>query len=99
MAQTNVNFRMDEDLKKDLEEFCSDVGMNLTTAFTMFAKVVTREQKLPFEVGTGKDPFYSSENQARLLKSIAQMETTGGTFHEVNLDDSIMLSTRLKRTP
>ncbi len=87
MAQTNVNFRMDEDLKKELERFCSDVGMNMTTAFTMFAKVVTRDQKLPFEVSVGKDPFYSDENQARLRKSIAQMEQTGGTVHQVNLDD------------
>ncbi len=87
MAQTNVNFRMDEDLKKELEKFCSDVGMNMTTAFTMFAKVVTRDQKLPFEVSSGKDPFYSPKNQARLRKSIAQMEQTGGTVHEVNLDD------------
>lgn len=86
MAQTNVNFRMDEDLKRDLDKFCSEVGMNMTTAFTMFAKVVTRDQRLPFEVSTVGDPFYSTENQARLRKSIAQMEATGGTVHEV-LDD------------
>ncbi len=49
MAQTNVNVRMDKDLKK-LEKFRSDMGMNLPTDFTMFAKVVTRDQKLPFEV-------------------------------------------------
>ncbi len=83
MGQTNINFRMDEDLKKELENFCSDVGMNLTTAFCMFAKVVVREQKLPFEVSSGKDPFYSQENMLRLRNSIAQMEATGGTIHEV----------------
>ncbi len=87
MAQANVNFRMDEDLKKELEQFCSEVGMTMTTAFTMFAKVVTREQRLPFQVSTGKDPFYGEENQKRLLRSIAQMEQTGGTVHEVNWDD------------
>ena len=27
MAQTNVNIRMDEELKKQFEKFCSDVGM------------------------------------------------------------------------
>lgn len=87
MAQTNVNFRMDDELKKDLEAFCNEVGMTMTTAFTMFAKVVTREQRLPFEVSTGYDPFYSIENQRRLRKSIQQMEATGGTVHEVNWDD------------
>lgn len=91
MAQTTVNFRMDEELKQEMEEFCSEVGMSMTTAFTMFAKVVTREQRLPFEVSTGKnsesDPFYSPENQARLKRAIAKMEATGGTVHEVNWDD------------
>ena len=57
----------------------------MTTAITMLAKKMTREKRLPFEVSV--DPFYSDENMARLRKSIAQMESTGGTIHEVNLDD------------
>ena len=43
------------------------------------------ERRIPFEVSA--DPFYSDENMKRLKKSIAQMESTGGTIHEVNLDD------------
>ncbi len=38
MAQTIVNFRMDEQLKKDMEKTCAELGLNLTTAFTIFAK-------------------------------------------------------------
>ena len=38
MAQTNINIRMDEDLKKQFDAFCSDIGMNMTTAFCVFAK-------------------------------------------------------------
>ncbi len=33
------------------------------------------------------DPFYSPENQARLRRSIARMEATGGTVHELPRDD------------
>ena len=44
MAQTMVNFRMDEDLKKKMEKVCADMGMSMTTAFTIFAKTVTREK-------------------------------------------------------
>ncbi len=66
MAQTvNINFRMDSDLKKDLEETCSDMGMSMTTAFTIFARTVVRERKIPFEVAA--DPFYS-ENNIRYLE-------------------------------
>lgn len=38
MAQTNVNIRMDSDLKTQFEAFCTDMGMTMTTAFTVFAK-------------------------------------------------------------
>lgn len=51
MAQTNVSIRMDADLKRQFEEFCADVGMSMTTAFTVFAKKTVRENKIPFPVG------------------------------------------------
>ena len=73
MAQTNVNIRMDEDLKKQFEAFCSDVGMSMTTAFCVFAKATVRQHKIPFEISAEKDPFYSPTNIERLKKSIAQM--------------------------
>lgn len=72
MAQTNVNIRMDEMLKKQFEAFCSDVGMSMTTAFCIFAKKAVREQRIPFEVTA--DPFYSSENIAVLERRIADMK-------------------------
>lgn len=50
MPTTNINIRMDEDLKKQFEAFCADVGMNMTTAFCVFAKTAVREHRIPFEV-------------------------------------------------
>ena len=87
MPQTNVNIRMDSDLKKQFEAFCSDIGMNMTTAFCVFAKKAVRERRIPFEITADYDPFYSNANQERLKKSISQLEKTGGTIHEVDLDD------------
>lgn len=55
MAQTMVNFRMDEDLKKGMEQACKEMGLSMTTAFTMFAAKVSREKRIPFEVSV--DPF------------------------------------------
>lgn len=85
MAQTTVSIRMDDTLKKDFDSVCNDLGLSMTAAITMLAKKMTREKRIPFEVSI--DPFYSDENMARLRKSIAQMESTGGTVHEVKLDD------------
>jgi DNA-damage-inducible protein J len=50
MSQTNINVRMDENLKRQFETFCSNIGMTMTTAFCVFAKTVVREQKIPFEI-------------------------------------------------
>ena len=57
MAQTTLNVRIDEDVKKGLEEFCYAVGMNVSVAVNMFAKAVIREQRLPFEVAAQRYKF------------------------------------------
>lgn len=85
MAQTTISARMDDALKRDFDSVCNDLGLSMTTVITMLAKKMTREKRLPFEVSI--DPFYSDENMERLRRSIAQMEATGGTVHEVNLND------------
>ena len=74
MAQATINLRMDADLKRDLEVICKEMGMNLTTAFTIFAKKVTRERRIPFEVSAPADPFYSEENMALLKSRMADMD-------------------------
>ena len=50
MAQTMISIRMDENLKKDMEFICQELGLNITTAFTIFAKQMVREKKIPFEI-------------------------------------------------
>ena len=56
MAQVLVNFRMDADLKKDMETLCDDLGITMTAAFTMFAKKAVREQRIPFDVSVTSKP-------------------------------------------
>ena len=73
MAQMAVNFRIDENLKKEMEQACSEMGMSMTTAFTIFAKKVTKEKRIPFEVCV--DPFYSSANMEYLERVIADIES------------------------
>lgn len=73
MAQALVNFRMDENLKKDMEDTCRDLGMNMTTAFTIFAKKMTREKRIPFEVSV--DSFYSDSNMEHLKKIISEIDS------------------------
>ena len=90
MPQAMINFRMDEDLKKGMEQACKDMGMSLTTAFTIFATKVSKERRIPFDVTADPDPFYSEENMARLRKSIADVKSGMAklTVHElIEVDD------------
>ena len=49
MANTNVTMRIDETLKVQLQELLSNLGIDMTTFFTMAAKQAVREQALPFK--------------------------------------------------
>lgn len=70
MAQTNVNFRMDVELKKNVEDICKKMGMNLTTAITIFCTKVAQERRIPFEITAEPDPFYSESNIRYLEKKM-----------------------------
>ena len=86
MATTSVTIRMDENLKKQVETLFDDMGLNMTTAITMFAKAVVRQNKIPFEISA--DTFYSEANQAHLRKAIADLEAGKGKVHEwIEADD------------
>lgn len=74
MAQTTLNVRMDEDVKREFDAFCSKVGLNPSVAVNMFARAVLRERRIPFEITDETDPFYSESNMRRLRKSIAEVQ-------------------------
>ncbi len=71
MAQTNLSIRVSETDKKDFEEFCNGVGMNVSVAVNIFIKAVLKENKLPFDIEY--DPIYSKKSMERLKKSIADI--------------------------
>ena len=72
----NINIRIDDDLKKNAEILFNDLGLNMTTATTMFLKQCLLCHGLPFEVRI--DPFYSAENQAHLRRAIADLDAGHG---------------------
>ncbi len=72
-----VSFRMDDVLKRQTEAILEELGLNMTTAMTMFAKTIVREQRLPLDLSI--DPFYSAPNQARLKRAIGNYESGRST--------------------
>lgn len=100
MAQTNINIRMDEDLKRQFEALCQNIGMSMTTAFTIFAKKAVRENAIPFVVSAYKDPptiSLTEEELDRLLIRVllkkeewdAQAKETDSSVEDFIPDDEI----------
>jgi len=81
MGQTSINFRMDEELKQSMEQTCQELGMNMTTAFTIFAKKMSREKRIPFEVSV--DPFFSDSNINHLKRGVESLNAGNGIEHDL----------------
>lgn len=81
----NVNFKLDADVKKSMETACSEMGLSMSAAFTIFAKKVGREKRIPFEVCV--DPFYSESNMMHLRRGIAALNAGKGKVHELIEDN------------
>lgn len=84
MAQVvNVNFKLDADVKKSMEKACSDMGLSMSAAFTLFAKKVGRERRIPFEISA--DPFYSESNIQYLESIMRDIKNGNAHFEKHNL--------------
>ena len=88
MAQTTmVNFRMDSNTKKEVEEICSSMGLSMTAAINVFLNKVRMERRIPFEITADPDPFYSESNIKHLESIIADIEAGKAHFAEHDLID------------
>ena len=69
MAQ--ICLSIDDDVKREAEQVCEDMGMSMSTAVNIYLKRLGRERRIPFEVMA--EPCWSSENAAILDRRIADI--------------------------
>lgn len=88
MAQATLTARVDARDKMDFDAFCSNVGLNTSTAINLFVKAVLRENRIPFEITQTPDPFFTEPNLSRVKKSVQELRAGKGTAHElIEVDD------------
>ena len=83
---TTISIRLDDKVKAELDEICEEIGMNLTTLFTVYAKKVARDREIPFRLSAPEDPFFREENLAaleRARKQIAEGKVVMKTMEEL----------------
>lgn len=65
MSTTNINVRVDSDLKQSAEALFADLGLNMSTAITMFLKSAVSHDGIPFDV---KRTMPNAETRAALAE-------------------------------
>ena len=73
MASVNINFKIDEDLKNSLEVVCDEMGISMSIAFTIFAKMLVRERKIPFKIKEDIKEQYNNKYIRMLNNSLEQL--------------------------
>jgi len=61
---TNLSIRIDRDLKEAADLVFNALGMNLTTAITVFVRQAVRQKKIPFEIAL----FPEYESKGNIMK-------------------------------
>lgn len=87
MAQATITARVDEKDKMNFDIFCSNVGLNTSTAINLFVKAVLRENRIPFEISQSPAPFFSESNIAYVKKSVQELKAGKGKVHELLEED------------
>lgn len=67
---TSICVRIEKNLKDEAECLFHDLGINMSTALNMFVRQAVIQGKIPFEITTHTDNFYTPENMERIKKSI-----------------------------
>jgi len=71
MAQSTLSVRVDEDVKRSFDSFCTEVGLNTSVAINMFMRAVLRERRIPFEVVSNR---YSDPESIQAFMEALQLE-------------------------
>lgn len=83
MAVTNITMRIDEELKTQLQELVSNLGMDMTTFFTLSAKQAVREQGIPFDI-TMRVPNSETLEAIEEVKAMKKDPSVGKTYTDVD---------------
>ena len=79
MAQTSINIRIDEKLKRDFEAVCGEIGLTMSAAFNVFAKTVTARKEIPFKLTINEEWGHLSSGD---LLSAAEAAGVAGEWND-----------------
>ncbi|MCL2054394.1 MAG: type II toxin-antitoxin system RelB/DinJ family antitoxin [Oscillospiraceae bacterium] len=99
---TNLSIRIDRGLKDEADRMFSALGMNLTTAITVFVKQAVMQRRIPFEITLPNDGKEASRQAAieateRIWQNSIKNGTDNMTLDEINSEISAARRERRER--
>jgi len=87
-AETTLTIQIDKNLKREVEELCSEMGITLSAAVNIFFIRMLNDGGIPFKVKAkrGNRHLYKEPNLSHLLKGIEELEAGHGVSHELIRD-------------
>ena len=77
MAQVSVTVKTDEEIKKDFNTFCEEIGLSMSTAINLFMRAVLREKRIPFELSL------SNNETIQVFKDVKEGKNLSKSFSSV----------------
>ena len=102
---TTISLRMDDQMKKELDEMCEAMGMNISTFYMIYTKKALRDRRIPFDIEAPADPFYSEQNMQQRVSNISFSEDAWEDYLYWQLQDKKTLKKinellkEIQRTP
>ncbi|MCL1862091.1 MAG: type II toxin-antitoxin system RelB/DinJ family antitoxin [Defluviitaleaceae bacterium] len=75
-TSTNINIRVDSDVKSQAQDVFSALGLDMTTAINIFLRQAIRKKGIPFDLST-----------ARITRKTPQFGCMKGQIHEADDHD------------
>lgn len=79
-----IHVNVDENLKEEAEQLFDDLGLNMTSAITIFLKQSINEQAIPFMINKG------NKETLQALKDIKEGKVHGGFSSVEDLMEDLM---------
>ncbi len=85
LADTTITFRADEQIKKDFEQVCGQIGMNMSTAFNVFMRVAIKEQGFPIDLSnTSKQGVFQKRQKKAVQEFILSVNALEDNLTEAD---------------
>lgn len=85
MPTTNINVRVDTELKQSAEALFNDLGLNMSSAVTLFLKSAVNYEGIPFEVRRRPN----AETRAALAE-YEEMKKASGSYKRYGSFDDML---------